>query len=158
MLPYYGQGANAGFEDCEMLDCFVEQHGTDWESVFRDFETARKRDTDAMADLCHKHLDVLRHDVSRTDYQEQWALEQQLHRLMPDVFTPLYSMIAFSSTPYAEARRRDGIEPDIWGQLKDPALSASLCQRVRSRLSAAHRLALTAPPPESDASTFATPA
>src|SRR6185369_11079076 len=69
MLPYYGQGANAGFEDCEILDGLIERYATDWGRVFREFETMRKPDTDAMAALCEDHLKVLRDSVAEPGFQ-----------------------------------------------------------------------------------------
>jgi kynurenine 3-monooxygenase len=147
MLPYYGQGANAGFEDCAILDDLIDRHGTNWSRVFEEFERARRTDTDAMADLCHEHLTVLRDDVSRPQFQSQWRIEQVLHRLMPDLFTPLYAMIAFSSLSYAEARRRDRLQQQVVRELLhddsvsraavSPAAAAALRQRVRARLGTA---------------------
>jgi kynurenine 3-monooxygenase len=121
MPPYYGQGANAGFQDCEILDDLVARHGADWPRVFGEFERLRAPDLDAMADLCHEHLTVLRERVSGLDYQAQWRFEQRVHQLVPDVFTPLYSMIAFSSMSYAEARRRHRLQDDVIRELlRDP--------------------------------------
>jgi kynurenine 3-monooxygenase len=105
----------------------------------------RTPDIEAMSDLCREHLSVLRDRVSERDFQRQWHLEQQLHVLLPDVFTPLYSMIAFSSMPYAEARRRDRHQaqvvqellqdPDLESKLETPAPRDALCRYVRWRLS-----------------------
>jgi len=144
MLPYYGQGANAGFEDCAILDSLIDRYGTDWEPVFEAFEGGRRPDTDAMADLCQEHLAILRDDSSRPEFQRQWRFEQQLHRLMPDTFMPLYSMIAFSSLSYAEARRRDRLQEqlvrelledgNVVRQLANPALARAESRRIRARL------------------------
>jgi kynurenine 3-monooxygenase len=144
MLPYYGQGANAGFEDCELLDDLIARHGPDWARVFDEFERIRQPDIAAMADLCHEHLAVLRDQVSQADFQRQWRLEQCLHRLVADAFTPLYSMIAFSSMSYAEARRRDALQqpvvrellrqPDIEQLLAEPIAAARVSRQIRSRL------------------------
>ncbi|MDV7394727.1 FAD-dependent monooxygenase, partial [Arthrospira platensis SPKY1] len=30
IVPFYGQGMNAGFEDCTILDDLASQHGEDW--------------------------------------------------------------------------------------------------------------------------------
>jgi len=147
MLPYYGQGANAGFEDCEILDGLIERYATDWGRVFREFETMRKPDTDAMAALCEDHLKVLRDSVAEPGFQAQWRLEQRLHHLVPDAFVPLYSMIAFSSIPYSEACKRDRIQQAVVRELRheldlertsaDPLLARALQDRVRRRLTTA---------------------
>jgi kynurenine 3-monooxygenase len=127
MLPYYGQGANAGFQDCEILDDLLARYDTDWPRIFAEFERVRAPDLEAMADLCHEQLTVLRERVTESDFQAQWCLEQQVHRLVPEVFTPLYSMIAFSSMSYAEARQRHRVQEEVIRDLmRDPAVEPRL--------------------------------
>jgi kynurenine 3-monooxygenase len=106
ILPSYGQGANAGFEDCAVLDALVERHGFDWATVFDAFERQRKPDTDAIADMCYRHFDELRVNGLDRTLQRRRQVERRLRELFPDRFVSLYSMIAFSPIPYAEAWRR----------------------------------------------------
>ncbi len=129
MFPSYGQGANAGFQDCELLDDLIGRHGPDWRRVFTAFEAMRKLDTDAMADLCDEHFLELRDRVDHETFHRRCRVERQLHRLFPDRFVPLYSMISFSSMPYAEARRRHGVQQRLVDELlRDPQIEASLQQ------------------------------
>jgi kynurenine 3-monooxygenase len=137
MLPYYGQGANAGFQDCEILDELVARHAGDWARIFTEFERVRRPDTDAMATLCAEHLAVLRDLVGRPDYQRRAALERRLEELLPDAFTPLYSMVSFSSMSYAEARRRDARQQHVLDALlsddRGDDLLAQPAERLRAR-------------------------
>jgi kynurenine 3-monooxygenase len=142
MFPSYGQGANAGFQDCELLDELIGRHGTDWRRVFTAFESMRKPDTDAMADLCGEHFVELRERVDHDTFHRRCRVERELHRCFPDRFVPLYSMISFSSIGYAEARRRDAIQqslvdalmrdPHIEARLREPAFLDSLSTRLGS--------------------------
>jgi kynurenine 3-monooxygenase len=107
ILPSYGQGANAGFEDVAVLERCMDTYGDDWESVFAAVERLRKPNMDVMADLCVDHFDELRDHVGDPRFLLRKAIERKLHELFPERFAPLYSMVAFTCTPYAEAVRID---------------------------------------------------
>ena len=51
IVPFHGQGMNAGFEDCVALDACIERHGGTWSEVFAEFERAGKPHADAIADI-----------------------------------------------------------------------------------------------------------
>jgi kynurenine 3-monooxygenase len=102
ILPFYGQGANAGFEDCAVLDrCLEEQ--TDWDAVFFEFERVRRPNMDVMADLCVDHFVELSERLGDSRVLLRHEVERRLEQLDPNRFAPLYSNVAFTSTPYAEA-------------------------------------------------------
>src|SRR5690606_30973476 len=51
IVPFYGQGMNAGFEDCSILNAMLDQYHDDWEKTIVNFQKERKPDTDAIAQL-----------------------------------------------------------------------------------------------------------
>jgi kynurenine 3-monooxygenase len=107
VLPFYGQGANAGFEGCRVLDRCIEAHGDDWPTVFREYERLRRPNMDVMADLCVEHFAELRDRLGDPRFLLRKKLERRLEELDPARFVPLYSMVTFTCTPYAEALRID---------------------------------------------------
>jgi kynurenine 3-monooxygenase len=106
VVPFHGQGANAAFEDCLVLDECVRRHAPDWETVFASFERARKENTDALADLSIANFEEMKRHTGSRVFLARKAIEKGLHRLFPYWFVPLYMMISFTLIPYAEARRR----------------------------------------------------
>jgi kynurenine 3-monooxygenase len=106
ILPSYGQGANAGFEDCRVLNECLEISGEDWPAAMRRFEELRRPNLDVMADLCLEHFAELCDRVADPAFLRRRAIERQLEEVHPDLYQPLYSMITFSELPYAEAVRR----------------------------------------------------
>ena len=106
VVPFHGQGANAAFEDCLVLDDCIRRHAPDWETVFALFEGLRKENTDALADLSIANFEEMKHHTGSRLFRTKKALEKWLHRLFPTRFVPLYMMISFTLIPYAEARRR----------------------------------------------------
>jgi kynurenine 3-monooxygenase len=102
ILPSYGQGANAGFEDCQLLARCIQQHLDNWQDAFKAYETARKPDMDAIAHLCVEHFTVLHDAVGNAEFQERNKLERQLQILYPD-YAPIYYNIAFTDMSYRKA-------------------------------------------------------
>ncbi len=107
VLPSYGQGANAGFEDCRLLAEALERHGHDWGAAVRDFQARRKPDADAIAQLCQEHFVELRALVGDARFLLRKEVERRLNQLCPQRFLDLYSMVSFTHMTYVEALLAD---------------------------------------------------
>jgi kynurenine 3-monooxygenase len=103
VVPFYGQGANASFEDCVVLDACLKRHAPDWTAAFAAYEEARKRHADALADLAVGNFIEMRDKVASRAFLLRKKTEKLLHRALPWWYVPLYSMVSFSRTPYADA-------------------------------------------------------
>lgn len=106
IVPFYGQGANAGFEDCLELIEQIRRSPDDLEAAFVRFQEARKPNTEAIADLALANFNEMRDHVASNAFLLRKKFEKLIHTLFPRWFIPLYQMIAFSRIPYAEARAR----------------------------------------------------
>ena len=106
VVPFYGQGMNAAFEDCTVLSDCIAKHGPDFERVFAEYFEQRKEHSDAIADLAVANFLEMRDRVGDPAFLRKKAMESRLHRLFPNWYLPLYSMISFSRIPYADAVRR----------------------------------------------------
>ena len=104
IVPFYGQGMNAGFEDCTVFNELLNQHNGDWETIFKTFQEMRKPNTDAMADLAIYNFMEMRDLVADPRFILQKKIEAKLNALYPDKWIPLYPMVTFSDMPYAEAQ------------------------------------------------------
>jgi kynurenine 3-monooxygenase len=138
VLPSYGQGANAAFEDCAVLDRCLAEHGPDFPAAFRAFEAARRPSLDVMAELAVEHFSELCELIADPRFLKRKAIEQRLHDLYPDLYRSLYSMVTFSSMPYAEAleiefRQRALLDrlllrSDLENQLDSPEIREELAR------------------------------
>jgi kynurenine 3-monooxygenase len=105
ILPFYGQGVNAGFEDCTYAARVLARRDADAASALAEIEARRKGDMDLMADLCYDHLELLKDGLA----QPKTAL---CHRVEQDLYTrgsrtrSLYYNIAFTDLPYRQAHAR----------------------------------------------------
>lgn len=104
IVPFYGQGINSGFEDCRVLDEMLEVQG-DLGSILPGFSRARKPHADAIADLALENFIEMRDSVADPVFLLRKRIEHQMHALDGDRYTPLYNLVSFSNTPYADARR-----------------------------------------------------
>ena len=95
IVPFYGQGMNAGFEDCRILNDLLDKHSDEWNKVMPAFEKLRKPDADAIADLALANFIEMRDLVADGDFLLRKKIEAKLHQLYPDKWIPLYSMVTF---------------------------------------------------------------
>jgi kynurenine 3-monooxygenase len=113
VYPFYGQGMNSAFEDCCVLLSALAEHGKDTAAAFRDYEKARRKDTDVLCELSKANFVELRTKVRSPWFVARRRLDVALNRLWPGAWLPLYTMIAHSTIPYAVAlarsRRQDRI-------------------------------------------------
>ncbi len=110
IVPFYGQGANAALEDALLLAWHLQRVRPNVGEAFAGFATARKPDADALADLTLDNFVEMRDHVASPLFRARHAVERALGRWAPSLFRPLYSMVTFSRTPYAAARRRARVQ------------------------------------------------
>lgn len=102
IVPSYGQGTNAGFEDCAYLDDCLDRHPEDWSAALAAYQAERKPNADAIADLSLSHFAEIRERIGDPRFLLRKALERELEELYPD-YRSLYSMISFTSMTYLQA-------------------------------------------------------
>jgi kynurenine 3-monooxygenase len=102
LVPFLGQGLNAGFEDCSVLIDCLDRFGPEWSKVLQDFEEARMEDCLAVIAMAEQHYDELARAAREPGFLVRKAVEERLHQLAPHRFVPLYTMVAFDTRPYSE--------------------------------------------------------
>ncbi len=127
IVPFYGQGMNAGFEDCRILNELLDQHQDNWTVVLSDFQKLRKPDTDAIAQLALDNFIEMRDLVADADFLLRKKIEGKLYELFPDKWIPLYPMVTFMDTMrYSEALRIGRKQKQIMDEvMKTPDLEAT---------------------------------
>lgn len=103
IVPFYGQGMNAGFEDITVLTGLMQQHGGDWERVFSEYQARRKPNADAIAELSYRNFVEMSSRTADPEFLLQKKIERHFANAYPDKWIPAYSRVTFSDRPYAEA-------------------------------------------------------
>jgi kynurenine 3-monooxygenase len=104
--PFYGQGMNAAFEDCMVLDECLAHHPRDWATAFSAYQRRRKPHTDVLDDLSRQNFEELREGVRSPLTLARKRADLVLNKLFPQAWVPLYTMVSHTTTPYADALRR----------------------------------------------------
>ncbi|MBN9610843.1 MAG: hypothetical protein BGO26_00840 [Actinobacteria bacterium 69-20] len=106
IVPFYGQGANCGFEDTVALSELYDAHGPDWPAIFADYQQRRKPDTDAIARFSLANFVEMRDSVNRRSFRAKSAVEHAVGRATGGRFKSLYELVSFTTVPYSKIRRR----------------------------------------------------
>ncbi|MBN8715189.1 MAG: FAD-dependent monooxygenase [Xanthomonadales bacterium] len=101
IVPFHGQGMNAGFEDAAELAALMAAHGTDPAAVFDEFERRRKANADAIAAMSLANYIEMRDGVADPHYLLKRELAAALTERLPDRFMSRYRMVSFTRLPYA---------------------------------------------------------
>lgn len=116
-VPFFGQGMNAGFEDCSVMYSLMKKHNEDWDKIFKEYETLRKPNGDAVQDLSLLNYIVMRDKVSDPAFLLQQKVERRMAELYPGKYFPMYSMVSFSDIEYHVAlnkgKEQDAIIQDL---------------------------------------------
>jgi len=117
IVPFYGQGMNAGFEDCTILDAMLDDMGGDWSKTIPAFAQSRVKDGNAIAELAHRNFIEMRDLVADPKFLLRKKIAADLHAKFPQEFLPVYSMVTFSNTPYHVALREDDAQNALFREI-----------------------------------------
>ncbi|XP_055531129.1 kynurenine 3-monooxygenase [Wyeomyia smithii] len=101
MVPFYGQGMNAGFEDCSVLTELFNRHGNDIDRILAEFSETRWEDAHSICDLAMYNYVEMRDLVTKRSYLFRKKLDELLFWLMPNTWVPLYNSVSFSHMRYS---------------------------------------------------------
>ncbi len=104
IVPFYGQGMNASFEDVVEFDAILDQNLDDWEHIFASYQSTRKKDTDAIADLAIDNFHEMKDHVGKAIFQDKRHIEMALEQQFPEEYASKYALVTFNENiGYREA-------------------------------------------------------
>lgn len=106
IVPFYGQGANAAFEDVVELDRCLEETSGDWPGALALYQERRLENSEAIARMALENFVEMRDKVASPVFQARKKLEHVLESVFPGRYVSRYELVSFSTTPYAEVQRR----------------------------------------------------
>ena len=136
IVPFYGQGMNASFEDVVVFDEALENHTGDWEATFKAYQKARKKDTDAIADLAIDNFYEMKEHTAAPIFQQKRKLETALEQEFPAEYASKYRLVTFQEQiGYAEAMQR--------GRAQDKAMLRLISkEKINDRMTLEEKLKL----------------
>jgi kynurenine 3-monooxygenase len=122
IVPFFGQGLNAGFEDCALFDAQLAR-GDSWVHIFAHFSDERVHDTDAIAQMAIENFEEMRDKVGNARFLLEKAVERRLQSTWPDAYLSRYSLVTFSRVPYrvaeAAGRVQDALLKELCANISD---------------------------------------
>ena len=118
IVPFYGQGMNAGFEDCSILYETLK-NGKRFDNHFVEYANSRKKDTDAIASLAMSNFIEMRDLVAQPRFRLQKQIEARFQDQFRDHWMPLYTMVSFSNIPYREVFERGKLQQKVMDEILD---------------------------------------
>jgi kynurenine 3-monooxygenase len=113
VVPFFGQGINCSFEDAATLGRLLEkaqfatldETGRVADVVTQDYSDVRVKAGHAISELSLENLEELSNHVNSPAFLDRRALERRLHEMYPELYAPLYQLVAFTDVSYDEAQR-----------------------------------------------------
>lgn len=142
IVPFFGQGMNCGFEDCSVLNGLINKHNDDWNLILAEYQSLRKPDADAIADLALNNFVEMRDKVADPKFLLQKKIEAAFSKKNPEKWTPLYSQVTFSpQIRYSEAlingQKQEAIMqqimalPDIENKWQDEEIEKMILEQLQ---------------------------
>ena len=113
VVPFFGQGMNASFEDCEVFMKCLDKAQGNWGTVCEKYSTVRRSDGHAIADMAIENYVEMRDLVTKKEFLNTKKISNILFERFPERFIPRYNMVSFTSIPYSEVYRRGKIQAEI---------------------------------------------
>lgn len=128
VLPFYGQGLNAGLEDVRVLFEHLDQHGVynkdisvytrsvRRQAAFQAYTDHRCEDTYAINDLSRENYLEMRWGVKSPLYRLRKSVEETLDRHLPSLgWRTQYARVSFSNQRYSEVVRAVARQGELLG-------------------------------------------
>ena len=100
IVPFFGQGTNAGLEGCVVFNNLLDNHDS-WDNLFSDFFNTYKKNADAIATMAEENYLEMSEKVGDKKFLRRKKLESYLHKKLPNKFLNRYMMVTYSTIPYS---------------------------------------------------------
>jgi len=107
IVPFFGQGANCGFEDVVELDRCLNETNDDWPATLARYQADRIPNAEAIAQMALENFVEMRDHVGSKRFLLQRKFEHTLEQFSGGRYQTRYHMVSFSTIPYAEVLERD---------------------------------------------------
>lgn len=127
VVPFFGQGMNAAFEDCRLFSEMLQRYEDDWSRFVPAFYQERKLNTDAIADLSMENYHEIQVDIMNPHFLLQKQVEKEIMKRYPDNYVSMHAMVMFTNIPYSLAKAHYGAQKAM---LEEICLSIESIQEV----------------------------
>ena len=135
IVPFFGQGMNASFQDCTIINEFISKYDGNWDKIFSRFSNVQVPNGHAIADMALENYIEMRDSVNDPMFIKRRELEFELESRFTERFVPRYSMVSFHQIPYSEVYRRGKIQFKLMSEFLSKDISKpKLYKKIESLL------------------------
>jgi kynurenine 3-monooxygenase len=132
MVPFYGQGMNAGLEDVRVLFDILDKHPDNWSKALSEYTKERTPDAQTINDLALGNYREMATDVKKPLYLLRKWIEEQLYLYVPSAgWATQYSRVTFSNMRYSDvqkaAQRQANVLNGVVGLAFASAIGSAFC-------------------------------
>jgi kynurenine 3-monooxygenase len=117
IVPFFGQGMNAGFDDCVLLEKLINTYKNNWTEIFSKYSELQKPNGDAIADMAIANLREMSEKVGDPNFLIQKQVEKMIAHKYPQYYLPRYSMITHTTIPYSICQKVGVIQDEILSEV-----------------------------------------
>lgn len=117
VVPFFGQGMNSAFEDCRVLNEFLDHYHDDWQQVMPAFFQSRKPNTDAVAEMSMENYREIQSDIGNAQFNLKKQIEQELMHRYPERYISKHVLVMFSNTPYKKAKAHGTVQNELLNEI-----------------------------------------
>lgn len=110
MVPFFGQGMNAGFEDLSVLLPLLQSPSLARSVAFAEFSRLRVPDAKAICDMALLNYWEVSSGVASRVFRLKKRMYGIMHQLLPKTILPLYTMVAFTTMAYSRVYQRHQLQ------------------------------------------------
>lgn len=118
VVPFYGQGLNAGLEDVFILSEIIDKNkGTNWGILLQEYQKERKPNGDAIAELSFRNFKEMSELTADKEFLLRKKIENNFAIKYPDLWLPLYDRVTFSNDSYVSALKLGDFQNGIMDEV-----------------------------------------
>ena len=95
----------------------INKYGNDWEQIFEEYQTERKPNADAIAELSYRNFVEMSSKTADPMFLLRKKIEKKFAKNHPVLWVPLYSRVTFSEKTYADALKIGDYQREIMDEV-----------------------------------------
>jgi kynurenine 3-monooxygenase len=117
IVPFFGQGMNAGFEDCTTCLRLLDENSGDWSATLAAYDQTQRPNANAIADMAIENWHEMSERVADPKFLLRKKIEAELERAFPHLYKSRYGMVTYTLIPYHVVQKAGALQEELFAEL-----------------------------------------
>ena len=104
IVPFFGQGMNAAFQDCLRLADSLREHADLGEALVH-YDRTQRPDGEAIAEFSLENFIEMQDKTASRLFRFKQRIRKRLNRMFPKFYVPRYNLVSFTTIPYSKIQK-----------------------------------------------------